>query len=271
MSYQIRLFLLAVQFFTRVPITGRLAAWVGFTPMMLRESAAYFPLVGAAVGAVAAGVMLAALALFGPAGHGPLLASGLSLAATLLLTGAFHEDGLADVADGLGGSLQREKALEIMKDSRIGTFGTVALICVTLLKVVAVAEISPLEEPDAEWALLALLVSAHVISRCAALCMIAWLPHVEGGGASKSKPLADRIDPKALSLAFLTCFLCCVPVFIYFDATHLIVFVLWSALVVLALGRWFRRRVGGFTGDCLGTVQQVSELGIYLCAAALLA
>ena len=116
----IREFLLAVQFFTRIPITGALAEWVGFSPAMLRASAAHFPAVGMLVGAVAAAVYAVLLALLPDTGFAPLVAAVLSTVATVLMTGGFHEDGLADVADGLGGSYDRHRALEIMKDSRVG-------------------------------------------------------------------------------------------------------------------------------------------------------
>lgn len=271
MTYQLRLFLLAIQFFTRIPITGRLAAWVGFTPMMLRESAAYFPLVGACVGLVAGGVLWLSLELVGPAGYGTLIASTLSLIATLLMTGAFHEDGLADTFDGLGGSQQRDRALEIMKDSRVGTFGALALVGAVLLKVLLVAELSTPDEPDDAMALVVLLICAHTLSRASALSLIGWLTHVGDHAGSKSKPLADRIDQKTLWIALITGFIACSPLFSYFDAIFFIVFIVACIVSTYLLGRWFRSRLGGFTGDCLGATQQTSELAIYLCAATLLA
>jgi Cobalamin-5-phosphate synthase len=119
----VRDYLLAVQFFTRIPITGRLAEWVGFSPERFRASAAHFPGVGVLVGLVAAGVFIGVQGVVPDSTFTPLLAAALSTVATVLLTGGFHEDGLADVADGLGGSYDRERALEIMKDSRVGAFG----------------------------------------------------------------------------------------------------------------------------------------------------
>ena len=100
----IRHFLLAVQFFTRIPITGKLANWVGFSPAMLRASAAHFPAVGLLIGVVAAAVYGLLIALLPSGAYSPLIAAVLSTTATVLMTGAFHEDGLADLADGLGGS-----------------------------------------------------------------------------------------------------------------------------------------------------------------------
>ena len=132
----LRHYLLAVQFFTRIPVTGRLAAWVGYSPAMLRASAAHFP----GVGWLAAALSCAVFALLhqGLGAQQPLaslVAAVLCTAATVMMTGGFHEDGLADVADGLGGSYDRERALDIMKDSRIGAFGAMALVLALLSKV----------------------------------------------------------------------------------------------------------------------------------------
>ena len=131
----IRHYLLSIQFFTRIPVTGRLAAWVGYSPAMLRASAAHLPGVGVVVGAVAAAIFALLQLLLPDTAFTPLVAAVFSTLATVLLTGGFHEDGLADVADGLGGSYDRERALDIMKDSRIGAFGAMALVLALLAKV----------------------------------------------------------------------------------------------------------------------------------------
>ena len=123
----VRHYLLSLQFFTRIPVTGRLADWVGFSPAMLRDSAGHFPGVGWLVGGLLAGLSWLLLAFLPDSMMTPLVVAALGTAAGVLLTGAFHEDGLADVADGLGGSLDRERALIIMKDSRVGAFGAIAV------------------------------------------------------------------------------------------------------------------------------------------------
>ena len=123
--HELRLMAIALQFFTRVPVPAR----VGFEPAWLNASARHFPLVGLLVGAVAA----LALAV-GSQALGTAIGVWLSIAATVWLTGAFHEDGLADTCDALGGAVSRERALEIMKDSRIGTYGAVGLLLVLGLK-----------------------------------------------------------------------------------------------------------------------------------------
>ena len=258
----IRHFLLAVQFFTRIPITGRLAAWVGFSPAMLRASAAHFPGVGWLVGAVAAFVYAVLFLLLPDTGFTPLVAAVVSTAATVMLTGGFHEDGLADVADGLGGSYDKARALEIMKDSRVGAFGAMALCLALLAKVALLALLGSVDED------LLLMSSAlfagHVVSRALPLLMIYWLPHVGDLSASKSKPLADQISLNSLAVAVLWCFMALALVIYGQAAINLIVGCSFSLLALLYMHRLFKRRLQGFTGDCLGATQQVCEVAFYL-------
>lgn len=258
MLQAIRHCLLALQFFTRVPVTGRLAQWVGFSPAMLRASAAHFPGVGWLVGAFGAAVFaLAAQGL--PA----LAAALLSTVATVLLTGAFHEDGLADVADGLGGAADRTRALQIMKDSRIGAFGAIALVLALGLKVALLAAIAV---QGADAVVLALLAS-HVLSRLAPLFLIRALPYVGDGDASKSKPLADAIGRAALWTGVLWSVPAVALLCVGHDALRVVAALAACALAALWMARWFRRRLQGFTGDGLGATQQVCELAIYLALA----
>jgi adenosylcobinamide-GDP ribazoletransferase len=115
----LRLLLLAVQFYTRLPVP----AWVGYSDELLNKATVYFPLVGWLVGSVAAGAFMGANFLF----RNTELALLLSMVASILLTGAFHEDGFADVCDGFGGGWTPDKILAIMKDSRLGTYGVTGL------------------------------------------------------------------------------------------------------------------------------------------------
>ena len=267
----VREYLLAVQFFTRIPITGRLAEWVGFSPEQLRASAAHFPGVGLLVGAVAAGVFTSVQALLPESTFTPLLAAALSTVATVLLTGGFHEDGLADVADGLGGSCDRERALEIMKDSRVGAFGALALVLALLCKVALLAilgsnESASLEVDDAPWAGRAMataLVLGHVVSRGLPLLLIRWLPHVGNTATSKSKPLADTLSSGSLLMAFAWCFIALALGLLALDAITLILACGFALLALLWMARLFKRRLQGFTGDCLGATQQVCEIAFY--------
>jgi adenosylcobinamide-GDP ribazoletransferase len=258
----VRHYLLAVQFFTRIPITGALAEWVGFSPAMLRASAGHFPGVGVLVGATAAGVYGLFAVLLPETTFTPLVAAVLSTIATVLLTGGFHEDGLADAADGLGGSYDTARALEIMKDSRVGAFGAMALCLALLCKVALIALLGSL---DIELlTLCSALFAAHVVSRTLPLLLIAWLPHVGDTAASKSKPLADQISGSSLATAFIWCF-AALALFSYVQAAiDLIVACSFSLVALLWLYRLFKRRLQGFTGDCLGAAQQVCEIAFYL-------
>jgi len=270
----LRHYLLSLQFFTRVPVTGRLADWVGFSPAMLRASAAHLPGVGWLVGGVAALVTWLLLALLPASPFAPLVAAVLGTVVSALMTGAFHEDGLADVADGLGGTLSRERALEIMKDSRVGAFGAIAVVLALLAKVSVLALLGSLHSA----AMVVALFLGHVVSRFWPLLTIRLLPHVGDVAGSKSKPLADQISLGSLWLAGLWTFGALALALIAQKAMVLIVpslaapaLVLWLAAGVLGSGlawlgmlRWFARRLQGFTGDCLGATQQVCELAFYL-------
>ena len=259
----VRHYLLAVQFFTRIPVTGRLAQWVGYSPAMLRASSAHFPGVGWLVAAVAAGSYTALHQALPPGPVVPFVAAVFCTIATVLVTGGFHEDGLADVADGLGGSADRERALDIMKDSRIGAFGAMALVLALLAKLGLLALLGT----QSLGAALAALVGAHVVSRFWPLLLIRTLAHVGDTVRSKSKPLADQITGRALGAAALWCFLPLALVWQAQTALFLIASLLTSALTATWMARWFARRLQGFTGDCLGATQQVSEIGFYLGAA----
>jgi adenosylcobinamide-GDP ribazoletransferase len=259
----IRHYLLAVQFFTRIPITGRLANWVGYSPAMLRASSAHFPGVGWIVAAVAAAAYAALALLLAPSPWAVAVAAVGSTVATVLLTGGFHEDGLADVADGLGGSAQRERALDIMKDSRIGAYGAMALVLALAAKLALLALLGAHGLATA----LAALAGAHVLSRLWPLAIVRSLPHVGDTARSKSKPLADQISGRALGTAALWCFLPLALVEWAQPALFLVAGMAASAFAAWRMQRLFARRLGGFTGDCLGAAQQVGEIAFYLGAA----
>ncbi len=272
-SQFVREYLLAVQFFTRIPIVGRLADWVGYSPELLRASAGHFPGVGILVGVMAALVYGLIQALLPDTPFTPLVAAVLSTAATVLLTGGFHEDGLADVADGLGGSQDRERALEIMKDSRVGAFGAMALMLALLGKTALLAmlgsvDVSPAELGDdasfSSWYIGAALLTGHVVSRGLPLLLIWLLPHVGNTASSKSKPLADQISQGSLLVAFIWSFVVLALAGLALDTISLIVACSFSLLALLWMGALFKRRLQGFTGDCLGATQQVCEIAFYL-------
>lgn len=257
----IRHYLLALQFFTRVPVTGRLAAWVGYSPEMLRRSAAHFPGVGWLVGGLAA-LLYAALARALPDGsYTPLVLAVLVTVFTVLLTGAFHEDGLSDLADGLGGAHERERVLDIMKDSRIGAYGALALVLALLLKV---ALLALLGEADPALACGALFF-AHVLSRFLPLGLIRLLQHLGETARSKSKPLADQISGMGLLVALLwTAAAVVLAAWWLPDARLWLGGGIAAVLAWLWMWRLLARRLQGYTGDGLGATQQVCELACYL-------
>ena len=256
----LRHYLLAVQFFTRIPVSGKLADWVGYSPAMLRASAAHFPGVGWLVAAVALGVYAGIAALLGAQTFTPLAAAVLSTIATVMVTGGFHEDGLADVADGMGGGYQRERVLEIMKDSRVGAFGAMALVLAFAAKFALLAQLGSWGLAVVLWAML----GGHVLSRFWPLLAVRSLPHVGDTATSKSKPLADQISLGAL----LTALIWCVPPFVLCSKAlgwrAIAVATLCSAIGACWMWWRFKQRLQGFTGDCLGAIQQVSEIAFYL-------
>ena len=247
---ELRLFLVALQFMTRVPVPR----WVGFDAEWLNRSARHFAGVGLLVGGFGAGVLWLAAQLW------PMpVAVGLSMAATIWLTGAFHEDGFADTCDGLGGAVSRERALEIMKDSRIGAYGAIGIATMLGLKAATLATL-PLA------AALAALVLGHSVSRAAATALMAALPYAGDAAHAKAKPLAQRIGTTEVVGAGLWVGLVCVGLLVLdvVPASVLGVALTGAAVAATACARWLQRRLGGFTGDALGATQQISELALLL-------
>ena len=223
------LFLVAVQALTRVP------APAPFGPDLLRQATRYMPLVGLGVGAV--GALAFTLA---SAGLPAAVAALFSVAATLLLTGALHEDGLADCCDGLLGGRTREAALRIMRDSRVGAFGVIGLGVVVAVKVACLAAL-----PHAVVA----MVAAHAASRFWAVVPPVVLPYARADGMA-----AGVAAPVFGLLPLLLLGARAVPALVL------------SGVVALLFGLWVRRRLGGYTGDVLGAMQQLTEAAVLLAA-----
>lgn len=252
--YQLRLFFVALQFFTRLPIPR----WVGFEQDWLHHASRYFPLVGVVVGAIGAGVYAAA-ALVLPAP----VAAVLSTAATIYATGAFHEDGFADACDGLGGGMTRERVLEIMKDSRVGAYGAIGVVCMLGTKIATLAMLPPASAIGA-------LLLAHPLSRLCATSLIWRMEYARAEG--KAKPLAERMSTPEFCIAALTV---AAGAAILLACGALTPRAVLGALLAAAAATWwlarkFGRRIGGYTGDCLGAVQQLSEAAVYIAVLATL-
>lgn len=256
----IRHFLLALQYFTRIPMSEGLARWVGFNATMQQASLAHFPGIGCLVGALA-GLTFYVFVRLLPATDGtPWIAACLSTVMSVMLTGAFHEDGLADTSDGLGGVVTRERALEIMKDSRIGSYGGVALVLALSTKLALLAMLGQLDFVLAAWSLFA----AHVCSRFMSLLITTRLRNVGDDLTTKTKPLAHHTPLRTLGVA-LVWFILANIAFSFKYAPSLL---LWgtgcSLMAWFLMLRLLTRRLNGFTGDTLGATQQVCELAFYL-------
>lgn len=247
---QVELFFCAVQFLTRLPVP----ALSRFEPDWTTRSARFFPLVGQLVGVICAAVLLAGAQLWTG-----WIAALLAVAVGVLVTGAFHEDGLADTADGLGGGQTPERRLEIMKDSRVGTYGVLALVLTLLLKVAALGALGPMS------AVLALL-AAHGLGRAAAVMVMAATPYAAAVDASKWKPVPRGVRPGEVAFAVVTALW---PLLLLPWQAGLAGVVAGAALV-LPLALLSKRLIGGHTGDVLGGAEQVFELGFLLGVAAVL-
>lgn len=237
---------LALALLTRLPLPGRAlpdrgagAAWA-------------WPLAGIAVGGLAALVAGTAQALGLPAG----IAAALALGGQALATGAMHEDGLADTADGLWGGWTRERRLEIMKDSRSGSYGVAALVLVTLLRWTALAAV--LEAGG--WAL---PLAVAVLSRVPMVVLMAWLPNARGEGLSQSLGRPDL--RQALTAAGVG-----LGVALAVAGGPGLAMAGAAGAAALALGLVARAKIGGQTGDILGASQQLSEAAALVAAAALI-
>jgi adenosylcobinamide-GDP ribazoletransferase len=252
----------AVQFLTRLPVPQL----DGFQASWLSRSARFFPLVGALVGLMAAGVWWLSSMCFPPA-----VAVGLMMSASLLVTGALHEDGFADVCDGFGGGRTRDEVLSIMKDSRVGAYGAIGIAMMLGLKWSVLAS-----HPRAT--LPAVVVGAHMVSRWWAIGLIWRLRYVRTDADGKSKALAGNLSGADWVLSGVLGALALLPVIMLVDsaaeprlALALLAALACSAASALLAGAYFRIRIGGYTGDCLGAAQQVAELSFLLAALGVLA
>ena len=245
MKNEFAIFALAVQFLTRIPMGN-----IEFTPERMNASVRYYAFVGAMIGMLGAGVFWAAQLLLPT-----MLAVILSVAATLLITGAFHEDGLADTFDGIGGGVTRERSLEIMRDSRIGVYGMAALAIVLLLKITALSFLP-------EIFVFAALVAGHGLSRFSSVMVIATSKYVRDEGTGK--PVAGDISRSNLAVTILTAIAIVALWAVFLPLTAIAAGL--GALVFghLAIRMVFEKKLGGYTGDTLGAVQQVSEVAFYL-------
>lgn len=244
MKKEIHIFFTALMFFTRIPCPK----WVNHDPEYLRLSSKYFPLIGIIVGGIGAAIFYGASFLFSIE-----ISLLLSMVATIYTTGAFHEDGFADVCDGFGGGWTKEKILFIMKDSRLGTYGTIGLISILSIKFIALREVEAYYIP-------LIIISGHSASRFIATTLIYTHPYVRDTKDSKAKPAAKSMS---LSMLLVSSIFGVVPL-VLFKNPWIFLTLIPMYVSKMYLGTKFKKWIGGQTGDCAGAVQQFSEVMFYL-------
>lgn len=241
---EINILLTAVMFYTRIPVPKIR----DYSDEMLNKATRYFPFIGIVIGGVGA-LVFRGLEFILPI-HLSII---LSMAATIFITGAFHEDGFADFCDGFGGGYTPDRILEIMKDSRIGTYGTIGLVLMLATKFFSLSSMLVTEIPI-------LLICGHAFSRFLPVCLIYTSSYVRQDALSKAKPIGH----KGGIISFLAATI--------FGLTGLI-FIPWKAIVIISLLSIFlfifyrlytQRKIGGYTGDVLGGLQQLAEITFYL-------
>ncbi|MDX2479883.1 MAG: adenosylcobinamide-GDP ribazoletransferase [Desulfuromusa sp.] len=250
---EIHYFFTALMFFTRIPCPS----WTKYRAEYLHKSRKYFPVIGWIVGGFSALVFWLAVHMF------PLsIAVVLSVIGGVLLTGAFHEDGFSDVCDGFGGGYSKDQILTIMKDSRIGVYGAIGMLLLVLLKLYALYEIAEIDL----YLLLITLINAHCSSRFIASTFVQSHDYVQDPDRSKAKPIASlRLTKAEMMFSFLLTLL---PLLL-FPHWIFILPLLVGYLAKIYLGYYFKKNIGGYTGDCLGATQQIAEVLFYLTVVAI--
>jgi adenosylcobinamide-GDP ribazoletransferase len=243
---EIDIFFTALMFYTRIPCPK----WITHHPDYLNKATKYFPVIGWLVGAITALVFYVAH-FFLPAPLAVLLA----MLAGVLTTGAFHEDGWADTCDGFGGGWTTQKILDIMKDSRLGTYGAVGLFFMLATKYYCLTNFNLLQ-------FIVFSVVAHTFSRLCAVLLIATSSYVRLNEDAKAKPLAKQITKNEFLPALFFGLLPLTLASIF--ATKLALATIAPLLMVLYLRHYFTKWIGGYTGDCLGATQQITELLFYI-------
>jgi adenosylcobinamide-GDP ribazoletransferase len=244
MKKEVEIFFTALMFYTRIPCPK----WVTHNPEYLNKATRYFPVIGWIVGGLCVAVFYGAEFLFNIP-----VAMILSMIAGVFITGAFHEDGFADVCDGFGGGWTKEKILDIMKDSRTGAYGVIGAVLILLLKYACLVSINVYYVP-------LVLIAAHSFSRLCSVLIITTSNYVRENDDAKAKPLAKTITGAEILPAFIFGL---APLILFFDAKILLVLI--APLLGTFYLRWyFHKWIGGYTGDCLGATQQVTEVLFYL-------
>ena len=241
---QINRFFNALTFYSRIPGPN----WVDYSSDQLNRASGYFPFIGYLVALWGYCVYLLCAYVLP---HDISLL--ISMASSILLTGAFHEDGFADLCDGFGGGYTQADILRIMKDSRLGTYGVCGLLFILLLKWQALSAL------PVAWLFIGLLC-AHSLSRAWAISLIMVLPYVQEDAFSKAKPIAKHWFKQDMALAWGFALL---PLF-WLPWMVSLGLLLMGGVMFVITWRWYQQRLAGYTGDALGASQQMHEVLIYL-------
>jgi adenosylcobinamide-GDP ribazoletransferase len=239
-------FLCALMMLTRIPVPSR----IYHEHHSGKGSPKYYSWIGMIIGAVSILILLLTAYIF------PIHISVLlSILATILLTGAFHEDGFADVCDGFGGGWTKDKILLIMKDSRLGTYGVIGLIGVLSFKFMLLVELS---RAGSIYFLCAVIVAGHAVSRFAAVTIMQQFSYISGPESKSASVAHSKLSLPELAVAAVGSF---IPL-LFLPPVY------WLSLLFVMVarvyaGRYFKRWIGGYTGDCLGATQQLSEAAFY--------
>jgi len=243
LKQQVILLFYAISYFTRLPIP----ASITFDNEQFHKANAYLPIIGIAIA-------LMMMTIFTICQYFLSIPVSLimMLIASLLLTGALHEDGFADCCDGLGGGYSATQRLKIMKDSQIGSYAGIGLVMLFLLKLTLLIELTEISHAS----LFISLLIAHSLSRYGALCIMQTLPYVRLDADSKVKTLATKL-PRGY---FIFASLCALPSLLLVVPSHMLIILCSTLLCGLMLAKFFSKNLQGYTGDCLGFAQQCIEL-----------
>ncbi len=254
---EIKIFFTALMFYTRIPCPKN----IDHHPDYINKATRYFPLIGWIVGTISFLFYWLSTFLFDTN-----ISILISLVAGVLTTGAFHEDGLADVFDGFGGGWTKEKILDIMKDSRVGAYGAIAIVFLLLLKYIGLNNLVATTQ-FTNFQILILFISYHSLARLAAINIVFTSTYSRDDETSKVKPIAKAHSYKEIVGAY---FFGLLPlVFLAYFHIEFLVVLLPLFLLYFFARRYFIKWIGGYTGDCLGAVEQMAELIIILTFVAL--
>jgi len=244
-------FYAALMFYTRLPVPKD----TPHSTDILNKSRLYFPFIGILIGSISIFVYLISELFFSTP-----ISIAFSMVATILATGAFHEDGFADTCDGLGGGWEAKQVLSIMKDSRLGTYASIGLVSILGIKFLALLDLSTISLSAFAFC----IIAAHTFSRLIASLTIDAFDYVQDNDKSKVKPVTDsRLSSSDLHATFI---ITALPVLLlaFVALIPTLCGIFCASITGKLFAKYSRKRIGGVTGDILGAIQQLSELAFYL-------